>query len=97
MDDCCRTRTKKRSEEELRALQNRLNRIEGQIRGLRGMLERDAYCPEILVQAAAADAALRAFSRELLASHVRSCVAEDLREGKAGAADELVALLQKLM
>lgn len=97
MDDCCRTRTKKRSEEELRALQNRLNRIEGQIRGLRGMLERDAYCPEILVQAAAADAALRAFSRELLASHVRSCVAEDLRDGKEGAADELVALLQKLM
>ncbi|MGX8692945.1 MAG: metal-sensing transcriptional repressor [Clostridia bacterium] len=97
MADCCETRTKKRSEEELRSLTNRLSRIEGQIRGLRGMLERDAYCPEILTQAAAARAALEAFSRELLSSHVRSCVAEDIRGEKDGAVDELVELLQKLM
>ncbi len=97
MADCCGARIKKRSEEEYRSLTNRLNRIEGQIRGIRGMLERDAYCPEILAQAAAANAALSAFSRELLSSHIRSCVVEDIRAEKDGAVDELVEILQKLM
>ena len=97
MDTCCGTRTKKRSEEEYRALTNRLSRIEGQIRGIRGMLDRDAYCPDILAQAAAANAALNAFSRELLASHVRSCVVEDIRGGREETVDELLGLLQKMM
>ena len=97
MADCCGHRIKKRSEEEYRSLTNRLSRIEGQIRGIRGMLERDAYCPEILAQAAAANAALSAFSRELLSSHIRSCVAEDIRADKEGAVEELVEILQKLM
>lgn len=97
MADCCGDRIKKRSEEEYRSLTNRLSRIEGQIRGIRGMLERDAYCPEILAQAAAANAALSAFSRELLSSHIRSCVAEDIRAEKEGAVDELIEILQKLM
>lgn len=97
MAECCGHRIKKRSEEEYRSLTNRLSRIEGQIRGIRGMLERDAYCPEILAQAAAANAALSAFSRELLSSHIRSCVAEDIRAEKEGAVDELVEILQKLM
>lgn len=76
---------------------HRLNRVEGQIRGIRGMVERDAYCPDILVQAAAANAALNAFCKELLASHIRTCVAEDIRAGKDEAIDELVCTLQKLM
>ena len=97
MADCCGARIKKRSEEEYRSLTNRLNRIEGQIRGIRGMLERDVYCPEILAQSAAANAALSAFSRELLSSHIRSCVVEDIRAEKDGAVDELVEILQKLM
>ena len=97
MADCCGHRIKKRSEEEYRSLTNRLSRIEGQIRGIRGMLERDAYCPEILAQAAAANAALSAFSRELLSSHIRSCVVEDIRADKEGAVDELIEILQKLM
>lgn len=97
MTDCCGHRIKKRSEEEYRSLTNRLSRIEGQIRGIRGMLERDAYCPEILAQAAAANAALSAFSRELLSSHIRSCVAEDIRAEKDGAVEELIEILQKLM
>ena len=97
MADCCGHRIKKRSEEEYRSLTNRLSRIEGQIRGIRGMLERDAYCTEILAQAAAANAALSAFSRELLSSHIRSCVAEDIRAEKEGAVEELVEILQKLM
>ena len=94
---CCCHKKKKRSEEEYKRLVNRLNRIEGQIRGIRGMLERDAYCPDILAQAAAANAALNAFSRELLASHVRHCVAEDLQNGKMETVDELVSILGKMM
>ena len=97
MADCCGHRIKKRSEEEYRSLTNRLSRIEGQIRGIRGMLERDAYCPEILAQAAAANAALSAFSRELLSSHIRSCVVNDVRAGNDEVIDELLATLQKLM
>ena len=76
---------------------NRLNRIEGQVRGIRGMLEKDAYCPDILAQAAAANAALNAFSRELLAQHIRTCVARDIREGKDEIIDELMDTLRRLM
>ena len=95
--ECCCARKKLRTEEEQKALMNRLNRIEGQIRGIRGMLEKDAYCPDILTQAAAANAALNAFCRELLASHIRSCVAEDIRAGKDENIYELLGTLQKLM
>ena len=90
-------KTKERTDEELRRLMNRLTRIEGQIRGIRGMVERDAYCTDILIQAAAANAALNAFSRELLSQHLRTCVARDLREGKEETVEELVSALQKLM
>ena len=95
--ECCCHRKKERSPEEYRRLLNRLSRIEGQIRGIRGMLEKNAYCPEILAQAAAANAALNAFSRELLAQHLRSCVVEDIRAGKDGTIDELLDTLRKLM
>ncbi len=95
--ECCGARKKERSPEELKRLTNRLNRIEGQIRGIRGMLERDAYCPEILVQAAAANAALNAFSRELLSNHIRSCVVNDIKAGNEETIDELLDTLQKLM
>ena len=94
---CCGTRHKKRTEEEQKALLTRLRRIEGQIRGLEKMVENDAYCPDILVQSAAAGAALNAFNKELLASHIRTCVVEDIRDGKDEVIDELVATLQKLM
>ena len=93
---CCH-KTKKSSQEEYKSLQNRLNRIEGQVRGIRNMLEKDAYCPDILVQVAAAGAALNSFSKELLASHIRTCVANDIRSGKDETIDELVATIQKLM
>ncbi len=96
MCECCH-RTKKRSDEEYKSLINRLSRIEGQIRGIKGMVERDAYCPDILVQASAVGAALNAFSKELLASHIRTCVADDIRDGKDETIDELVATLQKMM
>ena len=93
---CCH-KTKTRAEAEYKSLVHRLNRIEGQIRGIRKMVEKSAYCPDILVQSAAATAAIQAFNRELLNSHIRSCVATDLRAGKDETVDELVGLLQKLM
>lgn len=92
---CCRH--KKRSEEEYKSLIHRLNRIEGQIRGIRGMVEKDVYCADILVQVAAANSALNAFSRELLSQHVRTCVADDLRAGSDEKLGELLKLLPKLM
>lgn len=94
---CCGGKTTRRSEDEKKALSNRLNRIEGQIRGLKGMLEKDAYCTDILTQSAAVTAAMNSFNKELLASHVRGCVARDIRAGKDEVIDELVVLLQKLM
>ena len=92
MCGCC-GKTTDRSEEARRKLIHRLNRIEGQIRGIRGMVESDAYCADILVQSAA----VNAFNKELLASHIRGCVARDIREGKDEVIDELVTTLQKLM
>lgn len=99
--ECCQCqhckKTKERSPEEYRALMNRLKRIEGQLRGIEGMLENNAYCTDILVQVAAANAALNSFNRELLASHIKSCVAQNIREGNDDVIDELVNTLQKLM
>ena len=93
---CC-DKTTARSEEDRKKLIHRLNRIEGQIRGIRGMIEKDAYCTDILVQSAAVNAAVNAFNKDLIASHIRGCVARDIREGKDEVIDELVATLQKLM
>ena len=75
----------------------RLNRIEGQVRGIKGMLEKDAYCPDILVQVAAVTAALNSFNKVLMANHIRTCVADDIRAGRDETIDELVNTLQKLM
>lgn len=94
---CCHHKTKERSEKEYKDLIHRLNRIEGQIRGIKGMVEKDAYCPDILIQVTAANAALNSFNKVLLANHIRTCVAEDIRAGKDEVIDELVTTLQKLM
>lgn len=96
MNDCCH-KTKERSAEEMTALVHRLNRIEGQVRGIRGMVESNAYCTDILIQVSAVTAALNAFNRALLAEHIRTCVTEDIRDGRDDAVEELVATLQKLM
>ena len=90
-------KTKERSAKEYKDLIHRLNRIEGQIRGIKGMVERDAYCPDILIQVAAVNAALCSFNKVLLANHIRTCVADDIRKGKDETIDELVNTLQKLM
>lgn len=96
-DCCCCHKTKERSEKEYKDLINRLSRIEGQIRGIKGMVEKDAYCPDILIQVAAVNAALNSFNKVLLANHIKTCVTNDIREGKEETVDELVATLQKLM
>ena len=93
---CCEKKTG-RAEEERRRLINRLSRIEGQIRGIKGMVERNAYCPDILTQCAAASAALNSFNRDLIGNHIRGCVLRDIKEGDDGVIDELVDTLQKLM
>ena len=95
--NCCCVRTKERTPEEVRLLTNRLSRIEGQVRGVRGMVEKHAYCTDILVQVSAITAALNAFNRELLASHIRTCVADGIRSGDDEKIDELIGTLQKLM
>lgn len=94
---CCGRKHKIRGDKEKRDLMNRLKRIEGQVRGLQNMLERDAYCPDILVQASAVNSALNSFSRVLLTNHIRTCVADNIREGNDEVIDELTATLQKLM
>lgn len=95
--ECCCHSSKHRSDKEYKDLMNRLSRIEGQVRGIKGMLEKDAYCPEILVQVSAVNAALNSFNKVLLANHIRTCVADDIRDGKDETVDELVKVLQKLM
>ncbi len=92
---CLCARKKARSEEEKRALINRLSRIEGQIRGIRAMVEKDAYCPDVLTQTSAASAAINAFARSLLGEHIRTCVAEDVRQGREEAVEELLDTLQR--
>ncbi|MGN0568925.1 MAG: metal-sensing transcriptional repressor [Candidatus Fimenecus sp.] len=94
--NCCH-KTKMRSEEEYKSLINRLNRIEGQIRGIRGMVEKNACCTDIIIQVSAVNAALNAFNKELLANHIKTCVTDDIKAGKTETVDDLLKTLQKLM
>lgn len=96
-EECCCHKTKERSEKEYKDLIHRLNRIEGQIRGIKKMVEKDAYCTDILIQVSAANAALNSFNKVLLANHIKTCVTRDILDGKEDTVDELVNTLQKLM
>lgn len=95
MSECCRKKI--RSDEELRSLKNRLARIEGQIRGIKNMVDSDAYCIDILTQVAAAQSALNGFNKELLSSHIKTCVADGVKDGDDEKIDELVETIKKLM
>ena len=96
--ECCHTtKTKERTEKEYKDMLNRLSRIEGQVRGIKRMVEEDAYCVDIITQVAAVNAALNSFNKVLLTNHIKTCVAKDIREGNDEVIDELTALLQKLM
>lgn len=96
---CCSEacKIKKRSDKEYKDLINRLSRIEGQVRGIKNMVEKNAYCVDILTQVAAVNAALNSFNKVLLANHIKTCVADDIRAGNDEVIDELVQTLQKLM
>ncbi|MDD7344659.1 MAG: metal-sensing transcriptional repressor [Ruminococcus sp.] len=86
-----------RTDEEKKKLINRLNRIEGQVRGIRGMIEKDAYCADVLVQSAAVNAAINSFNKDLLSRHIHSCVVRDIKNGDEEVIDELMKLITKLM
>ena len=94
---CCCGKTKERTTDEKKTLMNRLSRIEGQVRGIKNMLENDAYCTDIIVQVAAINAALNSFNKELLANHIKTCVTDDIKAGKTETVDDLLNTLQKLM
>ncbi len=96
MEDCCK-RKKSRSPDEYKKLIHRLNRVEGQLRGIKSMVENSAYCPDILIQVAAVQAALSGFARELTGQHIRDCVVTDIREGRLETADELTEVIKKLI
>ena len=93
----CSGKHKERDEKEYRDLMNRLKRIEGQVRGVEGMLENDAYCTDILIQVSAITSALNSFNKVLLANHMKTCVADNIRQGNDDVIDELVSTLQKMM
>ncbi len=97
MSSCECHKIKERTDNEYKSLINRLSRIEGQIRGIRKMVENSAYCTDILIQVSAAGAALNAFNKELLSNHIKTCVSDDIKKGNNETVDELVAVLQKLM
>ena len=94
---CCGEKHTFRDEEDKKRLLNRLKRIEGQVRGIQSIIEKDAYCIDILIQSAAINAAVNAFNKEILSCHIHTCVARDIREGKDEVIDELTATIQKLM
>ena len=95
MKECCKT--KHRDDTEKKALMNRLKRIEGQVRGLEKMVEEDAYCTDIITQVTAVQAALNAFSKNLLSNHIHTCVIHDIQNGKLEVVDDLMNTLQKIM
>ena len=97
MNKCCTVKTKERTQEEYRLLSNRLSRIAGQVRGVQNMLDKNAFCPDILIQVSAITAALNAFNRELLGTHIKTCVVNDIKQDKNETVDELLTTLKKLM
>ena len=94
--ECCHKK-KPRSPQQVRELTNRLSRIEGQVRGIKRMIEENVYCPDILVQTASVIATLNSFNKALLADHIRTCVADDIKEGRDEAIDELLATLKNML
>ncbi len=96
-EECLLCKTKIRDEKEYKSLINRLNRIEGQVRGIKKMLENNAYCPDILIQVSAINSALNSFNKELLSSHIKTCVSNDIKSGNDEIIDELIHTLSKLL
>lgn len=96
-DGACHHKTKKRGDGEYKSLINRLSRIEGQVRGIRKMVENDAYCTDIIIQVSAVTSALSAFNKELLSNHIKTCVAEDIKNGDGTVVEDLLKTLERIM
>lgn len=100
MGDHCHADSERKShhsEKVKRNLITRLNRVEGQIRGIKGMIEKDIYCDDIITQIAATQSALNAVGKLMLEGHMKSCVAERIQEGDMEVLDEVLITIQKLM
>lgn len=95
--NCSEIKHKHRENDETKALLTRLNRIEGQIRGIKDMVENERYCVDILTQVSAVQSALNGFNKELLTKHIKTCVVDDIKTGRIEAVDELCDLLRKQM
>lgn len=93
----CAAHSKHREDKEYKDLINRLSRIEGQIRGVKKMVEEDRYCIDIINQVSAVSSALNSFNKVLLSAHIKSCVVEDVKAGNDQMVGELCDTLQKLM
>ena len=91
---CCKKRTI-RNEEEKKLLNNRLNRIEGQIRGVRKMISDDAYCNDILIQLSAIENSVKSLSNQMLENHLYTCIARDMENGKFDTIDEIISLFKR--
>ena len=97
-NDACQCRHKHRTAKEEKDLISRLNRIEGQIRGIKAMVQEERYCTDILVQVSAVQSALNGFSKMLLSNHIKSCVVEDIKNGdEEKAIDDLCETIKKMM
>ncbi len=92
-----KTKVRAKDGKEYQDLIKRLNKIEGQVRGVKKMVEDDRYCVDILTQVSAISCALNAFNKKLLSEHIKSCVVNDIKSGHTEVVDELCETLQKLM
>lgn len=88
---------KEREEKEYKDLVTRLNRIEGQVKGIKKMVEEERYCIDILTQVAAVQSALNSFNKVLLSNHIKTCVVEEIKSGDVEVVDELCNMIQKIM
>lgn len=93
----CSTRQAHHSQETKNAIVTRLNKIEGQIRGIARMVTEDVYCDDILNQITSVEAAINGVKKELLEAHIKSCVVEQLAEGKDEVIDELMATIKRML
>ena len=93
-DNCCIKKTK-RGTDEKKLITNRLNRISGQINGIKKMIENDIYCNDVLIQLKAVESSIQSLSNHILENHLYNCVTRDLENGELDTIDELISLFKR--
>lgn len=93
--DCCSNKTTLRSDDDKKTIISRLNRIEGQIRGISNMINDDRYCDDILIQLSAIDKSIKSLANLILEKHMKSCVKENILNGDDTVLDEIVDLFKR--